>query len=630
VVVSSVDGLVSQPLAVPDSLRLLRRYYIVGNVSGITAFTADFTLSYADTDLAAIGVTRDSSLHVYQFNGSNWVDLPVSARDVANNAVTVSGVSSFGTFALGLPGPKKVTIAEARKDVDNNFVPDHLVTGDTLLVYGVITSHNLGSTYTSYYMQDSTAGINVYRGGAVMPFSIGDSVFVIGTIKQNKGLTEISPLLADSVHFGILKHGAVVPKPNRVTLHQYVVNAETLEGTLVEIDSLYKASGTWASGQNVYMTNAAHSDTTIMYINGYTNVGASAEHNYPINLVGIASQYTSSVPANNGYEIIPRDSNDVTSTRLAKEVTIAEARKDDNHDLIPDYKISGDTLKIFGVITSPNFQASTGKTEYYIQDSTGGIDVYKSGAALDFAIGDSVFVVGTITQFNGLTEISPLVADSAHFGLLGYGAKVPAPKVLLLHDYLQNAEAYEGQLVEIDTLFKASGTWPAAGVNGTLYLRNTMNTDTVKVFLDLDAPIAGGTEPEYPVNVIAIASQYSSTSLSGNYELMVRDSSDIKHVVILGVNERPIGIPKDFYLSQNYPNPFNPTTTIEFGLPKESQVRVEVFNVLGQRVALLVDGAMKAGNHRVAFNGGRFASGMYFYVMRAGDRVFKQKMLMIK
>jgi len=90
------------------------------------------------------------------------------------------------------------------------------------------------------------------------------------------------------------------------------------------------------------------------------------------------------------------------------------------------------------------------------------------------------------------------------------------------------------------------------------------------------------------------------------------------------------GIPSVFYLNQNYPNPFNPSTTIKYGLPTETQVQIAIYNVLGQRVGLLVDQRMSAGNYEAVFNADKYASGVYFYVMHAGDKQFIQKMLLLK
>lgn len=89
-------------------------------------------------------------------------------------------------------------------------------------------------------------------------------------------------------------------------------------------------------------------------------------------------------------------------------------------------------------------------------------------------------------------------------------------------------------------------------------------------------------------------------------------------------------VPTDFNLMQNYPNPFNPTTTIRFALPKESSVRLTVFNILGQEVASLVQGTMTAGFHKVDFDASKLTSGMYIYRIEAGNFVSVKKMVLMK
>ncbi|MDE3057297.1 MAG: T9SS type A sorting domain-containing protein [Bacteroidota bacterium] len=304
-------------------------------------------------------------------------------------------------------------------------------------------------------------------------------------------------------------------------------------------------------------------------------------------------------------------------------VTIAEARKDDNHDGVPDHKVAGDTLKITGVITSPNFQGS--HSAYFVQDATAGIELFHS-TKTSLAIGDSVSIIGKVDQYNGLTEFTPLVMDSIHLKILKNSAVIPTPMHLTLHQYVANAESYEGLLIEVDTLYKASGTW---GSGASIYLMNGGHADTAVLYINANTNVASATEPQYPINVVGIASQYSSSGVGG-YEIIPRDTSDIKHVVVVGVQGLLSDIPKEFYLSQNYPNPFNPSTTINFGLPKDADVQITVYNILGQKATVLVNERMHAGNHQVVFNSARFASGMYIYVMRAGDKVFKEKMLLLK
>ncbi|MEX0721895.1 MAG: DUF5689 domain-containing protein [Balneolaceae bacterium] len=89
--------------------------------------------------------------------------------------------------------------------------------------------------------------------------------------------------------------------------------------------------------------------------------------------------------------------------------------------------------------------------------------------------------------------------------------------------------------------------------------------------------------------------------------------------------------PDVFSLSQNYPNPFNPTTNINFNLANSAEVNLIVFNVLGQKVATLVNNRkMSTGLHSVAFDASRLSSGVYFYRLEAGDFVQQRSMTLIK
>ncbi len=88
--------------------------------------------------------------------------------------------------------------------------------------------------------------------------------------------------------------------------------------------------------------------------------------------------------------------------------------------------------------------------------------------------------------------------------------------------------------------------------------------------------------------------------------------------------------PAQVALHQNYPNPFNPTTQIPFELPQSSQVQLEVFDMTGRRVAVLVNGQMDAGHHSVTFNGANLSSGVYIYRMAAGGQVFSKRLTLIK
>ena len=89
-------------------------------------------------------------------------------------------------------------------------------------------------------------------------------------------------------------------------------------------------------------------------------------------------------------------------------------------------------------------------------------------------------------------------------------------------------------------------------------------------------------------------------------------------------------IPMEFTLSPANPNPFNPMTEIAFTLPEPAKVTLEVFNTLGEKVAVLENGWLDAGNYTSVFDGNNLSSGIYFYTLKAGDFVQTRKMMLLR
>ena len=90
-------------------------------------------------------------------------------------------------------------------------------------------------------------------------------------------------------------------------------------------------------------------------------------------------------------------------------------------------------------------------------------------------------------------------------------------------------------------------------------------------------------------------------------------------------------IPTVYALEQNYPNPFNPSTVIEFSLPEDvSNVKLSIYNALGEKVAELVNTALTAGKYQYQWNAKNVATGMYIYELRTDKFVSVKKMLLLK
>jgi hypothetical protein len=100
-------------------------------------------------------------------------------------------------------------------------------------------------------------------------------------------------------------------------------------------------------------------------------------------------------------------------------------------------------------------------------------------------------------------------------------------------------------------------------------------------------------------------------------------------VIVSSVSQRS-SVPETFALEQNHPNPFNPSTKITFTLPKEAQVRLEVFNMLGQKVATLVDEHMEAGYYATTFDATNLPSGVYLYRLVTSSGSIARKMILMK
>ena len=142
-----------------------------------------------------------------------------------------------------------------------------------------------------------------------------------------------------------------------------------------------------------------------------------------------------------------------------------------------------------------------------------------------------------------------------------------------------------------------------------------------------------------------VQSQFvTATMVLGNKEISLRGSGSAKLTdPNLTIQLRLAGLPdlpKEFSLKQNYPNPFNPRTTIRYELPQESRVKLMVYNLLGQRVADLVDEMQDAGYKEVNWDAsgmpsgvsskGGYASGVYFYRLDAGSFVNTKKLILLK
>jgi hypothetical protein len=124
--------------------------------------------------------------------------------------------------------------------------------------------------------------------------------------------------------------------------------------------------------------------------------------------------------------------------------------------------------------------------------------------------------------------------------------------------------------------------------------------------------------------------KFSSFSSDTTYTAWLDNIFFPGDVVVTSVMDQTPDVPKVFALEQNYPNPFNPKTEVRFQVPGASDVNITVYDMLGRKVAVLVNERKLPGRYEVTFDGSRLASGTYFYRMAAGDFVQTRKLILLK
>jgi hypothetical protein len=220
----------------------------------------------------------------------------------------------------------------------------------------------------------------------------------------------------------------------------------------------------------------------------------------------------------------------------------------------------------------------------------------------------------------GINVTADVTTDSVNFSL----TQCPIPG---------NLDASEGLGDRIELTWSAVSHPDLVGYN--VYRARWENGDYVKLNTD---PVsnAGYTDNTIPDNGIywyAVTAAYSGSY--GDAESIDSDKAYGSTDVVTGIGDQNPAVPRDFFISQNYPNPFNPLTTLAYGLPKDSRVRIDIYNVLGQRVLTLVDEHQAAGYKSVVwsgvdYSGDKVSSGVYFYTIEAGDFHASRKMLLLK
>jgi endoglucanase Acf2/PKD repeat protein len=190
----------------------------------------------------------------------------------------------------------------------------------------------------------------------------------------------------------------------------------------------------------------------------------------------------------------------------------------------------------------------------------------------------------------------------------------------------------DGEWVEFTIDVAADGMYKVVPYTASVPGGGSLNIsfDGVDLTGNVSVPVTGGwqfwQELDIPEVFLSAGEQIMHVDFHfGQFNL---NWIDIRSTTAISGDDQTI--PRQFELRQNYPNPFNPATTIAFALPHSADVSLKVFDVQGREVATLVSQQLPAGNHSRSWDATAFASGVYYYQIRAGQFVETRKLLLLK
>ncbi len=180
-------------------------------------------------------------------------------------------------------------------------------------------------------------------------------------------------------------------------------------------------------------------------------------------------------------------------------------------------------------------------------------------------------------------------------------------------------------------LFADAGNWNEVGSGEYRFVLKDTSQDWTQYQVII-------TVPDNTVRAVSVRPRaYPLFTGIGYYDDFSVNALDQVVTSVPGSGPTPLGsvVPADYKLSQNFPNPFNPTTSINYDLPKSSVVKIEIYNIVGQRMKTLVNELQAAGKWSVQWNGNddagvHVASGIYFYRLETPNAVLTQKMVLLK
>ena len=295
-----------------------------------------------------------------------------------------------------------------------------------------------------------------------------------------------------------------------------------------------------------------------------------------------------------------------------------------------------DTLSVITQIVNPDshgVQVNTiiESTDLSVVDTVG---MYDDGSHGDSIAGDGLysgFWPATTDEKEYNVHINTVTLDSVYDNLLSDAAYFTTIGPVVF-DSVYIAQ-HIGDRFRVRLILRNEGSiTSASNISAELKISNSDITieDNYRFFDDIGPGQAAESASFYSlITQNPPDSIHIDVDIFSDDKLFWRDSFSLSFVA-LELSETDNAVPREFALHQNYPNPFNPLTTIEFSLPSTEFVNLRVYDAVGQEVAILLNRKMGAGNYKFNWDASRFASGVYYYKIEAGNYALSRKLIIIK
>ena len=190
---------------------------------------------------------------------------------------------------------------------------------------------------------------------------------------------------------------------------------------------------------------------------------------------------------------------------------------------VPD--LLGMQVTVHGIATSSDYTFQLVNTDFYVQDATGGVDVFQYAVVLGAMVGDEVIISGKVDQYRGKTEV---VGPNLAMEVLSTGNPIdPLSHIYTVGYVITHGEEVEGWYGGVQHLTKVSGTWPLLGQYANIVVTDDGGVSLMLLYIDSETDIDGTPEPVWPIDVAGIFAQYDATTPpDSNYEIQPRGLMD--------------------------------------------------------------------------------------------------------